>query len=487
MADSVLLPPASVRGIKELERAAFAKQITVCALRVPLGNISPIVKLVKKSMLRLPNLRPVQLVSELEAGGLVEDVPGEGVGAKLAGSEEGDKLGKGSSESEPGADGEEKSGGSESISYSRIPYSLDQLPKVILLDPDRVSRSEDLPWPKLTTLGISGATSFCQLPLQLGFDNYRADVVLRAVLPADQDSVTSFSRVGHLLHLNLKERLLPYGRLIGAVLMDKHVGVRCVVNKLNTIDNTFRNFSMDLLAGEADFLVDVKENGCTFRMDFSEVYWNPRLCTEHERLVAMLRPGDVLCDVFAGIGPFTVPAAKKGCRVLANDLNPRSSHWLQHNVTANKVASRVSTFNMDGREFIRTELKRALLEFVTSADVGKARVHVAMNLPALAIEFVDAFVGLFSSEELPEGTRLPLRAHVYTFTKELESAEESVRSALNHNLGRDVTEHVREVFMVRNVAPSKLMYRITWDVPRDLLCGTTTEQPARKKAKVTDQ
>jgi tRNA (guanine37-N1)-methyltransferase len=39
----------------------------------------------------------------------------------------------------------------------------------------------------------------------------------------------------------------------------------------------------------------------------------------------------------AGVGPFSIPAAKKGCRVYANDLNPASFEWLCENVKLNKV------------------------------------------------------------------------------------------------------------------------------------------------------
>ena len=42
---------------------------------------------------------------------------------------------------------------------------------------------------------------------------------------------------------------------------------------------------MELLAGEDRFEVEVKESGCRFRFDFSKVYWNPRLGTEHDRLI----------------------------------------------------------------------------------------------------------------------------------------------------------------------------------------------------------
>ena len=59
--------------------------------------------------------------------------------------------------------------------------------------------------------------------------------------------------------------------------------------------------------------------------------------TEHDRLVSIFKPEDVVADVFAGVGPFALPAAKKGCGVFANDLNPQSYKYLQQNVVDNKV------------------------------------------------------------------------------------------------------------------------------------------------------
>jgi tRNA (guanine37-N1)-methyltransferase len=79
------------------------------------------------------------------------------------------------------------------------------------------------------------------------------------------------------------------------------------------------------------------ESGCRFKLDFSRVYWNSRLHAEHERLVEQFKPGEVIADVFAGVGPFAIPAAKKGCGLFANDLNPYSFEYLNVNVVLNSV------------------------------------------------------------------------------------------------------------------------------------------------------
>jgi tRNA (guanine37-N1)-methyltransferase len=140
------------------------------------------------------------------------------------------------------------------------------------------------------------------------------------------------------VHVNLKEELSPYKPVIGQILL-RLPNVQMVVNKSSNIDNTFRNFEMEILAKKSeeemnknvdkslmkkkidgdssdsfernDFVVSVRENGARFMFDFSKVYWNPRLVTEHQKIVDLLKAGDILFDVFAGVGPFSVPAAMK--------------------------------------------------------------------------------------------------------------------------------------------------------------------------------
>lgn len=108
----------------------------------------------------------------------------------------------------------------------------------------------------------------------------------------------------------------------------------------------------EVLAGENDMVTEVKQYGSTFKLDYSLVYWNSRLEHEHIRLVSQFQAGEVICDMFAGIGPFAIPAAQKGCIVYANDLNPDSIHYLKINAETNKVDDRVCTYNTDAREFI---------------------------------------------------------------------------------------------------------------------------------------
>lgn len=138
---------------------------------------------------------------------------------------------------------------------------------------------------------------------------------------------------------------MPYKKLIAEVLLDKNPSVKTVINKIDDVGTTseYRTFSYEVLAGPDDMNVEIKEEECIFRFDYSKVYWNSRLNTEHRRLVAMFQPGEVVCDVMAGVGPFAIPAGKKGVFVWANDLNPDSYASMKDAVTRNKVRDQVSS------------------------------------------------------------------------------------------------------------------------------------------------
>jgi tRNA (guanine37-N1)-methyltransferase len=140
-------------------------------------------------------------------------------------------------------------------------------------------------------------------------------------------------------HLNLRHEYLPYKKIIAEVIVDKNPMITTVINKVDNVGDIseFRTFGYEVLAGPDNMKVEISEEDCTFRFDYSKVYWNTRLQTEHRRLVDLFKPGEVVCDLMAGVGPFAIPAGKKGVFVWANDLNPDSVSSMKDAVKINKV------------------------------------------------------------------------------------------------------------------------------------------------------
>ncbi|KAG1795502.1 Met-10+ like-protein-domain-containing protein [Suillus subaureus] len=188
--------------------------------------------------------------------------------------------------------------------------------------------------------------------LDLTYDHWTADEILQSILPEElcKGSPLGFAITGHLAHMNLNKEYLPYKHIIGQI---KNPMIQTVVNKLDSIDTKYRFFKMELLAGEPNYVVEHYQSNCHFTFDFTHIYCNSRLHTEHDRLVQHFKPTDVIADVFAAVGPFAIPAAKKGCMVFANNLNPESARYLSKNIIDNKVASLVHASCEDGRDFIK--------------------------------------------------------------------------------------------------------------------------------------
>lgn len=413
MASNELLPPPLVRRMTILDRDQFRKTVSLPALDLSNIKIHTVMPHLKKFTLKIRKLKPMQ---ETEAG-----------------------------------------------------------QKKVLLQPMAVKNWDGIP-EAVHDLGITEDRLTWQ-DYELTYDNWSTEEILRSVLPEDQEAMSSFSRIGHIVHLNLKEHLLPYKTLIADVLLDKEPLCRTVINKSQTIDNTFRNFQFELLGGDRDFKATVKENGIEFEFDFSSVYWNPRLSTEHERVVKLLRPGDVLYDVFAGVGPFSVPAGKSKCTVLANDLNPESFKWLQANIRRNKVTSYVSAFNKDGRDFICNEIKNDLISRWQDNEPKDYKIHMTMNLPAMAVEFLNSFCGLLSDIDEVTHPIYPL-VHVYCFAKG-ENTLGIARKMVEDNLGRELGDNLDGIYFVRNVAPNKDMYRVSFYLTREIL----TAKKVQKRSK----
>ena len=385
--------------------------------------------------------------------------------------------------------------------------------KCLLLQPS-ILASDRSSWPvELLALVDDQRVDVIDYALHLTYDDWSFSNILDATVPQTEEldeTPTGFAQVGHVAHLNLRQKYQPYKHLIGQVILDKSNNTKTVISK--TLDvgtkSQFRTFDYEVLAGPDDLNVETSEAGCQFKFNFAQVYWNTRLSHEHERLVQKFRKGEAVCDVMAGVGPFAVPAGKKGIFVCANDLNPASYEALQWAIQRNKVSEYVQPFCADGRQFIRTASdmirhepfivypkikvsrklepaaqERALIDFLAAnPPIYRPSTfdHFVMNLPATAIEFLDSFIGLYQTRDRefqPHGDRnLPL-IHVHLFQARRESdreESEEIWSRISRYLEFELRngQKDQELHYVRLVAPNKKMYCATFRLPPEVAFAT---------------
>jgi len=245
----------------------------------------------------------------------------------------------------------------------------------------------------------------------------------------------SLDLIGHVAVVEIPRELEPYASLIGETLMRMHRHIETVLAKVGPVEGEHRIRRFKLIAGKPETETLHREHGCLFRLDVGKVYFSPRLSFEHARVAGLVRPGETVLDMFAGVGPFSILIAKRSrnVRVYAVDANSEAYRYLYENVRLNKVEDRVTPVLGDIRKVAKTKLGRLRFD------------RIIMNLPEKAYRYL-AEACLLAK---PEAT-----IHYYCFAGGQSPEDEALKS-LKENLASLKIEDCRvlKVRLVREVAP----------------------------------
>lgn len=227
------------------------------------------------------------------------------------------------------------------------------------------------------------------------------------------------------------------GRIADAILL-MHKNVSTVLAALTDVHGEFRVRDFRVIAGEPGTETVHKEYGCRYEVDLARVYFTPRLATERKRIADQVRESDVVVDMFAGVGPFSILIAKSARYVIAIDKNPVAIEYLQKNVRLNSV-NNIKIICGDVRD--------------VASDLRDTADHIIMNLPHSAQEFLDFALTIIK----PGGI-----IHYYDIRPEedmFEGAQETIEHAAKMH---GMTTRVLDRRVVRSYSPHQ--YNVVLDV-----------------------
>lgn len=190
---------------------------------------------------------------------------------------------------------------------------------------------------------------------------------LKGTLPS------SFDVVGDVAMIKLPDELLPYKGTIGNALLEVNHSLRTVFLD-SGVKGEFRIRDLEQIAGSGSSETVHKEFGVRLYTDPSRVYFNPRLSTERSRIASLVKEGEVIIDMFAGVAPFgTVICRMANPEVVYSiDLNPDAEHFARLNAERNHV----------GQIVPMTGDSSKLVYDLPMAD------RIIMNLPQIADRFL---------------------------------------------------------------------------------------------------
>ena len=144
---------------------------------------------------------------------------------------------------------------------------------------------------------------------------------------------SSFDQVGEIIVLRIPDSLQTKKKIIGETLLEKVKTTRSVFYQSSPVEGEFRTRSLEILAGIDNTQTEYKESGCKFVVDVEKAFFSPRLSTERERIVGLVRDGEVIVNLFGGIGMFSILIAKtKKCTVYNIDINPEATKLCNKNI-----------------------------------------------------------------------------------------------------------------------------------------------------------
>lgn len=207
----------------------------------------------------------------------------------------------------------------------------------------------------------------------------------------------SFDVIGDIAVLEIPDEIKKYEKKIAEAVVELYPRIKVVAKKIGATSGVERVRPVKVIAGEKRTETVYIENGCRYKLDINKVYFSPRLGSERLRVAEQVKKKEVVYDLFCGVGPYAIPCAKRGKKVVAVDINKNAVYYTKENMKLNKVEN-AEAYSGSCRIMKKKEHK------------GKAD-RVIMNHPSGAQEFLD--VAFYVAKK-------GAKVHYYTFTPEEE-------------------------------------------------------------------
>jgi len=258
--------------------------------------------------------------------------------------------------------------------------------------------------------------------------------------------ISSFDVIGDIVVLKIPPDLVRWSKTVAEIMLDRLPHVKTVLNQESPVKGEYRSRDLTWLAGVRKTVAISREAKCALKVDLAKVYFSPRLAFERMRISRLVKSGEVVVNMFAGVGSFSILIAKYSLPsvVFSIDINPDAICLMRENVILNKVKNKIQVREGDAREIIMTEL------------IGEAD-RVIMPLPEKAFEYLEAAVRALK----PSGGTI----HYYDFvhSSKRNDPRASVKVRVEEKLSQLAKEHsVRFSRVVRSVGPN--WYQVVLDI-----------------------
>ena len=154
--------------------------------------------------------------------------------------------------------------------------------------------------------------------------------------------------IGDIAVIMLPDPLLAYRTEIAGSIIAHRRNIRTILRRVSKREGEIRVAGYERITGSTTTTI-CRESGFSYQVDLAHAFFTTRLAGEHQRIAAMVKPGEQIFVPFAGVGPFVIPPAARGAKVIALEINPAACRLLRENLRLNNLTREVAIIRGDAR------------------------------------------------------------------------------------------------------------------------------------------
>jgi len=166
---------------------------------------------------------------------------------------------------------------------------------------------------------------------------------------------SGFQTIGKKIIIKLPSKLMEKKDLIANAYLELLPHMESIYLNKGKIKGKFREPENIIhLAGRENDIAIHKEHGVIYKFDMTKIMFSQGNLRERKHLASLIKDGEIIVDMFAGIGYFSLPIGKLSNpkRIYSIELNPLSYQYLLENVKLNNLEDIIVPIQGDSKEIV---------------------------------------------------------------------------------------------------------------------------------------